>query len=111
MTISNCERDMAIRIFYPSGNNATIHARFVKAGPWGNDVFMVVLEITELSRMAGSKIRRGEMLVVDPRCVCFDTDANRVVYNGRDNVAQFPDEFRSWMNEHPEWPDVLELPV
>jgi len=99
---------MAIKIFYPSGINATVNAKFVKAAPLGKE-FVVAFELTDDSEIKGKSLNKGEMLIVDPRAVCIDSISGQVLYNGRDHYRNLSANFRQWLDEHREWPNLLEL--
>lgn len=67
------------------------------------------IEVTRNLVINGQQVKKGSLLAIDPRCVITNPSTNFVYYNPRDMVGQLPDWVEPWLDEHPEWPAVLEL--
>lgn len=108
---------MRIKISYPSGN--ILHVRGQWKGP-GNVMGtpIILIMITEdWNPPVGSKmddgsspvVKAGCALIGDPRGVYQNEDSGKLLFNPRDWMEGMEQWSIDWLNEHPEWPAILEL--
>lgn len=98
--------DEVLTVYYPSGNEIKVFARFSghgamnkkKDSPYG--VFAELLESTFVNKQI---MGAGSILGLDPRCV-VKGEKSGLLYNGRDHHKKFEKDMRKWMVDHPEWP-------
>ncbi len=99
---------MKITIFYPSGNSLTVKG--IWKGPGRIiDNNVILIEIDEDVEIMGYTLEKGEALIGDPRGVYRNDDTGKILYNPRDAMIGMQKVWIDWLNEHPEWPDILEL--
>ena len=94
-----------LRVDYPSGQGATIIGDWL--GPlWVEGELVLHIEPAFDVRIGSAVVSKGSALLVDPRAVVRDGD--EILYSPRlqDRV---PIWVSSWLEAHPEWPQVLEL--
>ena len=100
---------MKVKVYYPSGTNKVITGKFLGCFMDRGVLMTVGFELTEACRIGTRCLQSGDVLVIDPRAVCFDLENEKVIYNGRDHYAALPKEMRKFMDDNPQWPDLLEL--
>lgn len=100
---------MRIKIFYPSGN--ILHLSGEWKGPGNVDGTCIILILIEKDCKVpgGSVITKGSAFVGDPRGIYQNEDTGEILYNPRDAMIGMDNWAVNWLNEHPEWPQLLEM--
>lgn len=100
---------MKIKVYYPSGNN------FLLSGEWkgpgnieGSNVIVIMLN-TDSVLPGNNLVTAGAAFIGDPRGVYIDNDNKTVLYNPRDYMEGMQKVWIDWLNEHSDWPALLEL--
>ena len=92
-------------VYYPSGAHATLsgYPVIMRLDDW----LTPCLELTEASKVFGEYIKAGGLLVLDPRAAIVGEEDHVLYVDPRGN-PQPPDWAREWLEQHPEWPMILE---
>lgn len=101
---------MNIKVYYPSGNNFILHGKWEGAVilPKGENAIVILLD-SACELPGGIVLDAGAIVFGDPRGVYLDSDEGRVLYNPRDYMEGMQKVWIDWLNEHSEWPAILEL--
>ena len=74
------------------------------------DYTPVVLLERGLRPPGGEDLQKGDALVLDPRTVVVNPETGVITYSPREpGNIQLPKWVYTWLDEHPEWPGVLDL--
>ena len=82
-----------------------VEATFIGIGILNNEVgVIVVLALNKDVIINGQRLKRGEVLIPDPRAMIMDMETGIIVYNPRDYLDLLGSEMLKWILLHPEWP-------
>ena len=102
---------MRIKISYPSGN--VLHLSGEWKGPGNVDGNCIILILVDedyiVPDSGGVVIPKDVAFVGDIRGVYQDEDSGRILYNPKESVEGMNKWAVDWLDEHPEWPAILEL--
>ena len=98
-----------IKIYYPSGN--VLHINGSWKGPGNINGLCAILIIVDGDSIlpGGTKIEKGAAFIGDIRGIYQDETSGSILYNPRDHTEGMDNWAVKWLNEHPEWPLILEL--
>ena len=101
---------MRAHVYYPSGQHAEIDGQWIPFGklPDPSDLYAAGFIVHRETNIEGTVIPRESAVLLDPRAVVVEKGGG-VVYTPRDHGPFMLAEMRDWMDEHPEWPDILEV--
>jgi hypothetical protein len=88
----------SLKVFAPDGTSKEFKG-WIGTRPSGNNPFRPELYLMKTDHTTE---------VVNKKVVVYNTDANEVIYDPRMAPSQ-PTPIRKWLEEHPEWPAILEL--
>ena len=100
---------MRIKVSYPSGN--VLHLSGEWKGPGNVDGTCVILILIDKDCIVpgGCVVTKGSALVGDLRGVYQNEYSGQVLYNPRESMEGMDKWAVDWLNEHLEWPAILEL--
>ena len=100
---------MKIKVSYPSGHVLHISGEWKGAGMIKDSCTIVILIDKECILPGGGVIEKGSFVAGDIRGVYQNEYSGEVLYNPRDYMEGMDKWAVGWLNEHPEWPALLEL--
>lgn len=94
---------MIIDIAYPSGNSHTVRGIWRGIYHPNEDLVAPVIEITSPSLVGNTLMKKGEVLICDPRGVIKDRYGGTLWSPSILDNRQ-PEWVMEWLADHPEWP-------
>lgn len=100
---------MKIKVYYPSGKNFLLSGEWKGPGRIGESNFILILLDKDCILPGGKTIPLRAAFIGDPRGVYIEEISKEVLFNPRDYMEGMEKVWVDWLNEHPEWPRILEL--
>lgn len=100
---------MNIKVYYPSGNILHLSGEWKGPGNVGGNCIILILVDKPSLLPSGSTIPAGSAFIGDIRGLYTDEVTDQILYHPRENIEGMNKWAVDWLDEHPEWPAVLEL--
>jgi len=100
---------LEIQVYYPSGHSFTLWGKWIGLKKLkGLDIITIIVDRDCV--LPGEQVIKGHSpIILDPRGVYLNKGKREILYNPRDQAASLETEWQDWLEEHPEWPRILEL--
>ena len=100
---------MKFKVSYPSGHVLHLRGEWKGLGNVDGDGIILILIDKDCIIPGGFILTANSVFVGDIRGVYQNEDSGEILYNPRDCMEGMSKWAVNWLNEHQEWPAILEL--